>query len=68
MKMLVVLSWWLVIWLGVALLVSVPTWLLWNWLIPPIFGLPDITLLQAFGLLALTSCLFGRRVKVEAED
>ncbi len=31
-------------------LASFPFWLLWNWLIPPIFGLPDITLIQAFGL------------------
>ena len=31
-------------------LVSLPFWLMWNWLIPPIFGLPVITWLQAFGL------------------
>jgi hypothetical protein len=31
-------------------LVSFPFWLMWNWLIPDIFGLPHITLLQAFGL------------------
>ena len=31
-------------------LVSLPFWLLWNWLIPDVFGLPEITWLQAFGL------------------
>ena len=31
-------------------LVSLPFWLMWNWLIPDIFGLPEITWLQAFGL------------------
>jgi|TARA_R100000789_G_C2893878_1_gene118303 hypothetical protein len=31
-------------------IVSLPFWLMWNWLIPPIFGLPVITWLQAFGL------------------
>ena len=31
-------------------IVSLPFWLFWNWLIPPIFGLPEITWLQAFGL------------------
>ena len=31
-------------------LVSLPFWLFWNWLIPEIFGLPEITWLQAFGL------------------
>ena len=29
---------------------SLPFWLLWNWLMPDIFGLPNITLLQSFGL------------------
>ena len=31
-------------------IVSLPFWLFWNWLIPEIFGLPEITWLQAFGL------------------
>ena len=35
---------------GFIILASFPFWLLWNWLIPPIFGLPNITILQAFGL------------------
>ena len=38
---------------GLILISSVPFWLLWNWLIPPIFGLPNITILQAFGLWLL---------------
>ena len=33
--------------------------LLWNWLLPPLFSLPEITLLQGFGLLALCRILFG---------
>jgi hypothetical protein len=33
--------------------------LLWNWLVPPLFGWPQITLLQGFGLLALCRILFG---------
>jgi|SRR5215472_183584 len=32
---------------------------LWNWLLPPIFGLPLITFWQALGLLALSRILFG---------
>ena len=35
---------------GMILISSVPFYLLWNWLIPPIFGLPKITLIQSFGL------------------
>jgi hypothetical protein len=33
--------------------------LLWNWLLPSLFGWPEITLLQGFGLVALTRILFG---------
>lgn len=33
--------------------------LLWNWLLPPLFDLPAITLLQALGLLVLSRILFG---------
>jgi hypothetical protein len=33
--------------------------LLWNWLLPALFGWPEITLLQGFGLLALCRILFG---------
>ena len=29
---------------------SIPFYLMWNWLIPTIFGLPNITLIQSFGL------------------
>lgn len=33
--------------------------LLWNWLLPPLFGWPPITFWQALGLLALSRILFG---------
>lgn len=42
---------------GFALLFSVPVWLLWNWLMPEIFGLPEIGWLQAFGLMVLSGFL-----------
>ncbi len=34
--------------------------LLWNWLLPPLFGWRLITFWQAVGLLALSRILFGR--------
>ena len=37
---------------------SVLVFLLWNWLMPVIFGLPAITIFQAFGLLLLSKILF----------
>jgi len=33
--------------------------LLWNWLLPPLFGGPVVTFWQALGLLALSRILFG---------
>jgi hypothetical protein len=33
--------------------------LLWNWLVPPLFGWRQITFWQALGLLALCRILFG---------
>jgi hypothetical protein len=33
---------------------------LWNWLLPPLFGLRQITFWQALGVLVLCRILFGR--------
>jgi len=33
--------------------------LLWNWLMPPLFGLREVTFWQGLGLLALCRILFG---------
>src|SRR5690242_14606484 len=33
--------------------------LLWNWLMPEVFGLREITFWQALGVLALSRILFG---------
>jgi len=41
-----------------SLLVAIPTLLLWNWLMPMLFGLKELTLLQALGLNVLSSILF----------
>jgi hypothetical protein len=48
--------------IGMALFVLIGGQLvrfLWNWLIPPIFGWPQIDFWQAIGLLALCRILFG---------
>ena len=39
--------------------------LLWNWIVPEIFGLPRIGFWQAWGLLVLSGMLFGSRTRVE---
>ena len=44
----------IVVWIGGQVVM-----LLWNWLAPALFGLPQITFWQALGLLALCRILFG---------
>lgn len=42
----------------IALVISLPVFFLWNWLMPEIFGLTQITFWQAMGISALSSILF----------
>lgn len=44
----------------VALLLGLPLMLLWNWLMPLIFGLPTLTFWQAVGMNFLASILLGK--------
>jgi len=50
----------LIIFLAVLLsfIIAVLVMLLWNWLMPVIFGLVKITYWQAWGLTILCNCLF----------
>jgi hypothetical protein len=47
-----------------AIIFVLPTWLLWNWLMPDLFGLPQITFFQSLGLILLCGMLFRSSVKV----
>lgn len=40
-----------------ALILTYPMMLLWNWLMPYIFGLPTLTFWQMFGFSILLNCL-----------
>ena len=51
------------IFLAVGLALSIPLCLLWNWLMPHIFGLPTINILEAFGLSALITFLNPTAIK-----
>lgn len=42
----------------ISIILGLPTMLLWNWLIPGIFGLTKITFLEAIGLNILCGILF----------
>lgn len=43
----------------VAVVIAIPVWLLWNWLMPTIFGVTKITIIQSWGISWLCSLLFG---------
>lgn len=42
----------------IALLLGLPVMLLWNWLLPVLFGLKEITFAQAVGVNLLSGFLF----------
>ena len=45
--------------LALSLVIAYPLMILWNGLIPAIFGLKTITFWEAFGLYLLSNLLFG---------
>ena len=51
----------IVIGLAFALVFGIFVRLLWNWLLPDVFGLREITYVQAIGMIFLARILFGAR-------
>ena len=51
-----------------ALILALPTTWLWNWLMPSIFGLREITFLEALGLNALSAILLKPSVSSSKKD
>ena len=56
------------VFLGVGLFLSIPLCLLWNWLMPTIFGLPTLNILETFGLTVLISLLAPRPFSSENKE
>ena len=52
----------------VGLVASIPMCLLWNWLMPHIFGLPTISIVQSFGLQLLLTLLYPRPIEFGNKD
>ena len=51
-----------------ALVLAFPTYFLWNWLIPNIFGLGRIDIYQAMGLNFLANILFKSNLTINKKD
>ena len=58
----------IVMFFALGLLLSIPLCLLWNWLMPFIFGLPKLSLVQSFGLSILISLLSPRKLGLPKKD
>jgi len=50
---------WPICFVAIAALMTMVVMLLWNWLMPILFGLSIITFWQALGILVLSKILFG---------
>ncbi len=50
-----------------ALILAFPTMILWNWLMPRIFGLTQIDIFQAMGLNFLSGILLKSNVNVKKD-
>lgn len=48
-----------------AILLAIPTMLLWNWLLPHLFNIPAITLYEAVGINILSGILFKSNVNIK---
>lgn len=58
----------LVLWPVFSLALGWPVQLLWNWLMPVIFGLPTISFWQSAGLMLLVSILFRWNISVKTSE
>jgi hypothetical protein len=50
-----------------AVILGLPLMWLWNWLMPPIFNLPEITFWQALGLNALATIFFKQSINTKKD-
>jgi hypothetical protein len=50
-----------------AILLAIPTMLLWNWLLPHLFNVPTISLYEAVGINILSGILFKSNVSVKKD-
>jgi hypothetical protein len=51
----------------VVMLLGLPLQLLWNWLMPSIFGLKYITFWEAVGLNTISSILFKSNINIKKD-
>jgi len=51
--------------IALGIVAALPIWWLWNAIVPNLFGLPEVTLVQTIGLTVLVKLIIGSQVKFE---
>lgn len=57
----------IIAWAIIAVVIGFPIKWLWNWLMPNLFGLPEISFWMALGIALLISILFGGIIKINKD-
>jgi hypothetical protein len=52
----------------VSFVLAIPVYFLWNWIMPKLFGLPEVNYLQSWGICLLSGLLFGIRTNSKSKD
>jgi hypothetical protein len=52
----------------IVVLLGYPVMLLWNWLMPELFGLSEVTFWQAIGLNILCTILFRPSINIKKQN
>ena len=53
---------------AISFIAAIPVYLLWNWVMPEVFGLPVITYWQAWGIAVLADTLFHPSAKATGKE
>lgn len=56
------------LWATIAIIIGFPIKWLWNWIMPNVFGLPEISFWMALGIALLISILFGGVIKINKKQ
>lgn len=52
---------------GFSFIMALPLMWLWNWIMPELFHLPQVSFIQSWGLLVLSSFLFKNATSIDSK-
>ena len=54
--------------IAIIILLCFPVMWVWNWVMPIVFGLPEVTVWQTLALLFLSRCFFKSNINISKKD